>query len=94
MRRSAFLDNRGREVLLCFRNCMEYVPSPCFLTGLGLAMKHTHGRYASYWNTAHNSSGHLWQGGYYSCSLDPPHLWEALRYTELNPVRAGLVAEA
>jgi hypothetical protein len=23
-----------------------------------------------------------------------PHLWEALRYTELNPVRAGLVAES
>ena len=23
-----------------------------------------------------------------------PHLWEALRYTELNPLRAGLVAEA
>jgi putative transposase len=26
--------------------------------------------------------------------LDPSHLWIALRYTELNPVRAGLVREA
>ena len=29
-----------------------------------------------------------------SCPLDQPHLWEALRYTELNPVRAGLAADA
>jgi putative transposase len=34
------------------------------------------------------------QGRYYSCPLDQSHLWEALRYTELNPVRAGLVLEA
>jgi putative transposase len=27
----------------------------------------------------------------HSCPLDTPHLWAALRYTELNPVRAGLV---
>ena len=26
--------------------------------------------------------------------LDRPHLWKALRCTELNPVRAGLVSEA
>jgi putative transposase len=26
--------------------------------------------------------------------LDRVHLWEALRYTELNPVRAGLAREA
>jgi putative transposase len=35
-----------------------------------------------------------WQGRFYSCPLDETHLWEALRYTELNPVRAGLVAKA
>ena len=35
----------------------------------------------------------MWQGRYYSCPLDEPHLWEALRYTELNPLRAGLVSE-
>jgi putative transposase len=58
------------------------------------ALKHTHGRYAAYWNAKHRSSGHVWQGRYYSCPLDRPHLWEALRYTELNPVRAGMVREA
>jgi len=61
---------------------------------LARALRHTHGRYASYWNAAYRSSGHVWQGRYYSCPLDEAHLWEALRYTELNPVRAGLVTDA
>jgi len=61
---------------------------------LGRALKDTHGRYAAYWNAVHHSSGHVWQGRFYSCPLDDAHLWRALRYTELNPVRAGLVTEA
>jgi putative transposase len=36
----------------------------------------------------------VWQGRYYSCPLDDNHLWEALRYTELNPVRSFLVTSA
>ena len=36
----------------------------------------------------------MWQGRFYSCPLDEPHLWAALRYVELNPVRAGMVATA
>jgi putative transposase len=62
--------------------------------GLAQALKQTHGRYASYWNAIHQSNGHVWQGRYYSCPLDQSHLWEAMRYSELNPVRAGLVWEA
>jgi putative transposase len=54
----------------------------------------TSGRYAIYWNAVHQSSGHAWQGRYHSCPLDRVHLWEALRYAELNPVRAGLAIEA
>ena len=53
-----------------------------------------HGRYAVYWNASHASCGHVWQGRFYSCPMDPGHLWTALRYAELNPVRAGMVAEA
>ncbi len=70
-------------------NHVHLVMVPNKADGLAQALKHTHGRYASYWNAGHGSSGHLWQGRFYSCPLDQPHLWEALRYTELNPVRAG-----
>ena len=61
---------------------------------LALALKQIHGRYASFWNVTHVSSGHVWQGRFYSCPLDEDHLWIALRYTELNPVRAGMVSSA
>ena len=57
-------------------------------------LKHTHGRYASYWNARQSSSGHVWQGRFYSCPLDDSHLWVGLRYAELNPVRAGMVSAA
>ena len=40
------------------------------------------------------TSGHVWQGRYYSCPMDDDHLWNALRYTERNPVRAGMVRDA
>lgn len=75
-------------------NHVHLVLVPHKADGLARALKRTHGRYASYWNAAHRSSGHLWQGRFYSCPLDPPHLWQALRYTELNPVRAGIVKDA
>jgi putative transposase len=55
------------------------------------ALKQRHGSYATYWNATHSSSGHVWQGRFYSCPLDDEHLWIALRYVERNPVRADLV---
>ena len=75
-------------------NHVHLVVVPDETDGMALTLKHTHGRYAGYWNAKHGSTGHVWQGRYYSCPLDPSHLWEALRYTELNPMRAGMVSEA
>ena len=74
-------------------NHVHLIVVPRTADGLAQALKQTHGRYASYWNAVHQSSGHVWQGRYYSCPLDEPHLWEALRSTELNPLRARLVPE-
>ena len=75
-------------------NHVHLVVVPQKVEALALALKQTHGRYASYWNAAHRSSGHVWQGRFYSCPLDEDHLWIALRYAECNPVRAGLVGKA
>jgi len=33
---------------------------------LPVGFQQVHGRYASYWNVAHASSGHVWQGRFYS----------------------------
>jgi putative transposase len=70
-------------------NHVHLIAIPALADSLLLALKHTHERYAGYFNARHASSGHVWQGRFYSCPLDPPHLWTALRYAELNPVRAG-----
>jgi putative transposase len=75
-------------------NHIHLIVTPGKLDSLARSLKDTHGRYAGYWNPTHRSSGHVWQGRFYSCPLDEVHVWEALRYTELNPVRAGLVDKA
>ena len=75
-------------------NHVHVVVIPRRQEALAEAFHHVHGRFASFWNVAHASSGHVWQGRFYSCPMDPGHLWTALRYAELNPVRAGMVAEA
>jgi putative transposase len=75
-------------------NHVHLIAIPHAATAMANTLKQTHGRYAAYWNASQSSSGHVWQGRFYSCPLDDPHLWEALRYTELNSVRAGLVTTA
>ena len=72
-------------------NHVHLVAIPGRADMLARALKQTHGRYATYWNVTHGSSGHVWQGRFYSCPLDAGHLWMALRYCERNPVRARMV---
>lgn len=75
-------------------NHIHLVTLPQRAESLALTLKNTHGRYAAYWNASHQSTGHAWQGRFFSCPLDHAHLWIALRYAELNPVRARIVAAA
>ncbi len=73
-------------------NHVHLIVVPRNSAALSETLKHTHGRYASYWNARQSSGGHVWQGRFYSCPLDDSHLWAGLRYVELNPVRAGMVS--
>jgi putative transposase len=73
-------------------NHVHLIAVPHAKDSLAQTLKHAHGRYAVYWNARHHSSGHVWQGRFYSCPLDDRHLWMGLRYVELNPVRASMVA--
>ena len=75
-------------------NHVHLIAVPRRPEALAQALKQAHGCYAAYWNARQSSSGHVWQGRFYSCPLDEVHLWRALRYVELNPVRAGMVATA
>lgn len=75
-------------------NHVHLIVVPQTADGLAQALKQAHGRYAAYWNARQSSSGHVWQGRFYSCPLGDSHLWKALRYVELNPVRARMVEAA
>lgn len=61
---------------------------------MGLALGNAHGKYAQWVNLHRGLSGHLWANRYYSTALDGEHLWAAVRYVELNPVRAAMVSRA
>jgi REP-associated tyrosine transposase len=75
-------------------NHVHLIAVPHAATALAQSLKQAHGRYAAYWNAKRSSTGHVWQGRFFSCPLDNAHLWVALRYVELNPVRAAMVESA
>ena len=59
--------------------------------GLRSALAQTHRRYTRKINAREGWQGHLWQERFHSFPMDEAHLLAAVRYVELNPVRAGLV---
>jgi putative transposase len=52
-------------------------------------------RYVRYFNDAHGRSGTLWEGRYKSTLIETDrYLLACMAYIDLNPVRAGVVAQA
>ena len=95
---------------ILLRSCLRYalrIRAYCWMTNhiheiavpqradsLANVFRHAHSIYALHFNRKYRFSGHLWQDRFYSCALDEPHMWAAIRYVELNPVRAGLTSKA
>jgi putative transposase len=61
---------------------------------LAKTMKEAHGEYSSYFNKKYGLVGHAWQGRFKSIPMEEAHSRNAVRYVELNPVRAGFVRRA
>ncbi len=53
-----------------------------------------HQRYTRRINFRYGWRGYLWQGRFSSYILSEQHLYAAVRYVELNPVKAGIVKAA
>jgi putative transposase len=70
-------------------NHVHFVAVPDYEFSLSRLFQRVHGDYAHYFNAQYTKCGHLWQGRFKGTVLDPPHLWNAVRYVERNPVRAG-----
>jgi putative transposase len=75
-------------------NHVHLVVVPSNSEGLHRALRSVHSQYAQRVNRMRGRSGHLWQGRYFSSPLDSRYFLNAVRYVELNPVRAGLISRA
>ena len=71
-------------------NHVHLIAVPSTKDALGVSLGRGHQRYTQRINEREGWTGHLWQGRFASYVMDEPHLWEAARYIEQNPVRAGL----
>jgi putative transposase len=75
-------------------NHVHIVGVPGADDSLASVFRTVHMQYSQYYNRKTQNVGHLWQGRFYSCALDEAHVHAAVRYVEMNPVRAGIVASA
>jgi len=71
-------------------NHVHLVAVPAGEDSLARAIGEAHRRFTCARNEAEGVKGYLFQGRFFSCVLDEPHLLAAVRYAELNPVRARL----
>ena len=75
-------------------NHVHLVVVPSNARTMHRALRAVHSQHAQRVNRMAGRSGHLWQGRYFSSPLDANYFLNAVRYVELNPVRAGLVENA
>lgn len=86
----------GLEILAycLMTNHVHLVVVPATPRAMELTFRPLHTRYAQRLNRTMNWSGHIWQGRFFAAALDERFFWSTIRYVELNPVRAGMVARA
>ena len=72
-------------------NHVHLIAVPQSEQGLCRAIGEAHRRYTRHVNFRKKWRGYLWQGRFASFVMDREHLLKAMRYVELNPVKAGLV---
>ena len=72
-------------------NHVHHVAVPLKETSLADGIGETHKAFTKVINEREGWRGFLWQGRFTSYPMDDPYLYRAMRYDELNPVRAKLV---
>ena len=84
----------GIRAYTLMTNHVHLVAVPVGEESLSHALHIAHTEYAVYFNSKYGFSGHLFQGRPDMCVMDDSHMWNAIRYVERNPVRAGIVKRA
>lgn len=72
-------------------NHTHLIAVPQTVEGLARGIGEAHRRYTRRINFRENWRGHLWQERFASFPMDETHLLSAVRYVEMNPVKAKMV---
>ncbi|HLX61744.1 MAG TPA: transposase [Planctomycetota bacterium] len=72
-------------------NHVHFIAVPRKPDSLARTFNQTHMRFSQHVNRRKRRTGHLWQGRFFSCALDEAHVYRAVRYVEMNPVRTRMV---
>ena len=75
-------------------NHVHVIVVPHEAAGLSKLFGEAHRLYARRINERNGWQGHFWQERFHSFAMEERHALAAVRYTELNPVRAGLCDRA
>jgi putative transposase len=97
--RDLVVESCEREGVRCLAWCLmpnhvHLILTPPRVEALRRALGEAHRRYSRRINFAHGWTGFLFQGRFASYPMDDAHLMAAVRYVELNPVRARLAGRA
>lgn len=75
-------------------NHVHFICVPSHEMSLHQAFSETHRRYSRMINFRYGWRGYFFQGRFLSYVLSEAHLYAAVRYVELNPVKARMVSKA
>ena len=75
-------------------NHVHLLVLPCSQNAMINFMKLLAQRYTQYFNRKYHRTGKLWENRYKLHPADPAVYYVVLKYIEMNPVRAGMVADA
>jgi putative transposase len=84
----------GIRTYTLMTNHIHLIAVPQGEWSLSRALHLTHTNYSMYFNAKYGFAGHAWEGRPQMFVMDEPHMWNAIRYVERNPVRAGMVEHA
>jgi putative transposase len=71
-------------------NHVHFILEPKSICSLGKLFHDLNTKYVMYYNSVYSKSGRLFGNRFFSSILDEEHLFEAIRYVELNPFSAKM----
>lgn len=95
LREAALSTGVALHAYVLMDNHVHLLGTPAAADALSRMMQVLGRNYVGWFNHRHGRSGTLWEGRFRSSLIESdPYLLACMRYIELNPVRAGMVASA